>query len=413
MNAKQLKRAILIAWVISLPLIVAAHEPAKGVKFFNGTWSQVLRKAKEENKTIFVDFYAEWCGPCKWMTKEVFTDSVVGDYFNRKIVAFKVDAEKEEPELVKQLSLQAYPTLALFDANGNVLARTEGAMEGTDLIKFVESVSAFEQSYKAYKADSTNPEKLMVYIEALRFKDAKQIGPVVNQYLDNLDPSQLKAQGSWNLVVNYVEDYNSKVLTFISQNSAWYKAHCANFESGYRWFLNAIMNNAVESQDETLLAKFKEHYLAMRRSTGTMGKGEPYFNEAIDILYFKQVGDTITYSNKLISFVEHYYSQDWKFISANALEILETSPSDKGIKAKCLAMATKALALNKNKFTNWVMASALQAENAGGKNAKAIRSYLLKVLGDEHTSFLLQEGGLSLSFDESNYRISLIPTKIN
>lgn len=38
---------------------------AQGITFFEGTWEEALATAKEENKSIFVDTYTDWCAPCK------------------------------------------------------------------------------------------------------------------------------------------------------------------------------------------------------------------------------------------------------------------------------------------------------------------------------------------------------------
>lgn len=40
-----------------------------GIKFDDGNFSSLLAKAKKENKLIFLDAYASWCGPCKLMAK--------------------------------------------------------------------------------------------------------------------------------------------------------------------------------------------------------------------------------------------------------------------------------------------------------------------------------------------------------
>ena len=51
---------LLLLLVLTTPL--AAQE---GIDFFQGSWSEALEKAKAEDKLIFVDAYAEWCGPVR------------------------------------------------------------------------------------------------------------------------------------------------------------------------------------------------------------------------------------------------------------------------------------------------------------------------------------------------------------
>ena len=38
---------------------------AQGIEFFQGTWKEAMAKAKTEDKLLFVDAFAKWCGPCK------------------------------------------------------------------------------------------------------------------------------------------------------------------------------------------------------------------------------------------------------------------------------------------------------------------------------------------------------------
>ena len=54
-----------------------------------------IELAAKENKMVFIDFYTTWCGPCKRMSKEVFPQQEVGEYFNRTFISLKLDAEKE------------------------------------------------------------------------------------------------------------------------------------------------------------------------------------------------------------------------------------------------------------------------------------------------------------------------------
>lgn len=52
-------------------LFIGALAFAQGIKFEDTNFSTILAKAKKENKLIFIDAYASWCGPCKLMVKNV------------------------------------------------------------------------------------------------------------------------------------------------------------------------------------------------------------------------------------------------------------------------------------------------------------------------------------------------------
>lgn len=58
-------------------------------------WKKIVKKAKKEKKLIFVDCYTSWCGPCKLLARDVFTNDEVADFFNANFVNAKFDMEKD------------------------------------------------------------------------------------------------------------------------------------------------------------------------------------------------------------------------------------------------------------------------------------------------------------------------------
>ena len=136
-------------------------EAANGIKFFKGTFSEALVKAKQENKILFVDFYAVWCVPCKKMAKTVFTQEEVGKYFNEHFISLQLDAEKgENVDIAKNYKVAAYPTVAFIAPDGKALSVNTGAMDKDELMEAAkiaagESVS-FEELYNKYKADNND-----------------------------------------------------------------------------------------------------------------------------------------------------------------------------------------------------------------------------------------------------------------
>lgn len=105
------------------------------MRFYEGKWAQALEKAKSENKLLFVDAYAVWCGPCRWMANNVFPNEDVAKFFNENFVNYKLDMEKGEgPKIAQAYKVTAYPTLLFIDGEGNVKHRVMGAQSVEDLI---------------------------------------------------------------------------------------------------------------------------------------------------------------------------------------------------------------------------------------------------------------------------------------
>lgn len=132
----------LLAWPFASSLPAQSHMPAanEGISFFSGSYAEALALAKAEGKTVFVDVYASWCGPCKRMKATTFQDKNVGDYFNAHFINFAIDGEKGEgPALAKQFELRAYPTLVFVTADGQVLQKTVGFQSPQNLLKIAKN----------------------------------------------------------------------------------------------------------------------------------------------------------------------------------------------------------------------------------------------------------------------------------
>lgn len=100
----------------------------------------LLDKAVAENKLVFIDFYTDWCLPCKMMEKDVFVDKELGLFFNTHFINFKVNAEKGNGiNLAQIFEIKAYPTLLFLNEKGQVLERKEGAAYHTELKAMAES----------------------------------------------------------------------------------------------------------------------------------------------------------------------------------------------------------------------------------------------------------------------------------
>ena len=107
----------------------------QNIKFEDSDFNTILAKAKSEKKLIFLDAYAAWCGPCKLMERNVFTDANVADYYNKNFINAHFDMEKGEgPALAAKYGIRSYPTLMFLNAEGEVVGKELGYLKTEDFL---------------------------------------------------------------------------------------------------------------------------------------------------------------------------------------------------------------------------------------------------------------------------------------
>lgn len=170
-------------------LFIGAIAFAQGIKFEDTNFKTILAKAKKENKLVFIDAYASWCGPCKLMVKNVFPQKAVGDYYNSHFVNAKIDMEKGEGiDLAKKYNVKAFPTYLFVDGNGEVVHRTLGYVEENDFIQFAKDagdpskrIGTLKQRFENGEKD---PEFLKNLAELTMYNDSEFAGRVMERYLN-------------------------------------------------------------------------------------------------------------------------------------------------------------------------------------------------------------------------------------
>lgn len=190
----------------------------RSIAFREGNWNEILKQAKKEKKMVFVDCYTSWCGPCKMLAKNVFTQDSVADFYNRKFVCVKIDMEKGEgPELAKRYEVAAYPTLLYIDAAGELKHCVTGYMLSEALIGngkiALAGEATLEELQKRYEAGERDEAFVRQYMEVLfkacRTKLQKE---VATEYIEGLDDRRFYTRETWNILIKHLSDPLSPIL---------------------------------------------------------------------------------------------------------------------------------------------------------------------------------------------------------
>ena len=160
-----------VIFIIVISIFFINNTKAQGINFSHDLY-ECIKKAKKENKLVFVDFYTSWCGPCKSLAKNIFPQSKVGDYFNPRFINCKIQCDDKGvgEKLSKKYEIVAYPTLMFIDGEGNIIHSMAGAPGADGLINFAK--------------EACQPMNLVVLEK--RFKSGDRSEKIVRTYFEKM-----------------------------------------------------------------------------------------------------------------------------------------------------------------------------------------------------------------------------------
>lgn len=205
---------------------VAVNAQDRAINFDHSSWAEIKAKAAAEKKVIFLDAYTSWCGPCKQMASQVFTNNEVADYFNANFINAKIDMEKGEgPELAKLYKVKAYPSLLFIDAQGKVVSLKVGAQDVKAFLNYGklsvagESMESLKAKYKKGDRSYAFMKKYLTRLEGL----GENINAVVEEYFSKLPQVKWQTNESWYFISRYIRKDRSPVFKYVLKNQTAYE----------------------------------------------------------------------------------------------------------------------------------------------------------------------------------------------
>lgn len=182
------------------------------------TWDVILKKAEKENKLLFVDAYAAWCGPCKFMERNIFSETQVAQYYNDNFINVSIDMETlEGQKFNEKYPIEVFPTLMYLNANGHILKKKMGAI--TDPTIFINTgkyainptLDPLVVSTKKYKAGNRDKPFLIEYI-GLLLEDGQDITNEVEAYFKTVDQLSLENEDVFSLFYLQITDLSHPLM---------------------------------------------------------------------------------------------------------------------------------------------------------------------------------------------------------
>jgi thioredoxin-related protein len=340
-------KSILSITFLSLSISVIAQN--KNINFEHGTFAEIKAKAQKERKLIFIDAFTTWCGPCKQMSKNVFTNDAVADFYNFSFINAKIDMEKGEGvELAKLYEVKCYPNLLFIDGDGNLVHREAGSMSAKEFINLGTQTQYPEKCFsyftKNFDANKTNADFLAKYIEA-RENTCLESQDLVKDYFAQQKEENLTNQTNWDMIVYHINDMDSKVFDFVI-------AHKQKYIDLYT---EKVVNGKIDGVSEnTLSSIIKATPFDEKKYNDTKVKIESFhtpntkliFVEA-DMKLAEHVKNWKTYATLATIHVDDYYLQDANMLNSIAWTFYE-NVEDKDALAKAEGWANKACELEKS-----------------------------------------------------------------
>ena len=120
--------AVLAVMGAAAPTVRSEESAAKahGPIAWTESLAEAQKIAAKEKKVIFIDFWAEWCGPCKKMLATTYKDKTVVAR-SKQFVPVLINIDKQK-ELAAKYKIEAIPTVIFMNAKGKVLVQPEPSL---------------------------------------------------------------------------------------------------------------------------------------------------------------------------------------------------------------------------------------------------------------------------------------------
>jgi thioredoxin-related protein len=151
-------RLLIGTWAAVLAIALGGGDLSSKGKLNWHSYNEGMRKAKQQQKPVIVDFYASWCHWCVVMDRETFADEKIVRKLSSDYIAVRLDVESGETirmggntysprEFASMMGVNGLPTVAFFEKTGKLITMVPGYIKAGTMLPLLGYIS--EECYKS------------------------------------------------------------------------------------------------------------------------------------------------------------------------------------------------------------------------------------------------------------------------
>ncbi|GAB6097631.1 thioredoxin fold domain-containing protein [Desulfatiferula olefinivorans] len=142
-----MKHVMIALFFVFSALLVPGHvhEALSAETISWHSYDDGMARAKAEQKKVYINFHADWCGYCHKMERETFKDGQVIAYLNKNYIPVRIDSDKQK-DLARKYRVRGLPDHVFVAETGETIGNQPGYLGPRDFMKVITFV--YEEQYK-------------------------------------------------------------------------------------------------------------------------------------------------------------------------------------------------------------------------------------------------------------------------
>lgn len=250
---------------------------------FETSLSKAFKKAKEQNKAVFVEYYNSDCSVCKRLSGLLSDDEAIISFYNSSFISYAMNTfgqlSKDDAAFMEKenLHFESVPVLLYFDKNKNFLHHSSGEINADSVLNEAKKASLPEFNSSGlkskYESGDRSVRTLYAYSTILKINQNNQLLTKVAQELfESFNKSELPTKKSYIILKNVVASSDNGFFQYWLSNIE----HLKGFETGVKEgtelshlqtiVLKELSDANLKNWDPDKKNKYKDYILKLKIS---------------------------------------------------------------------------------------------------------------------------------------------------